>query len=203
VHDARDDAADFTKPGWQVRLGARTIAREIELDLRRREAYTVQRPDHLDLSSAEPRPEPNSGRRQLAPDPALLLLGRYFRRSRLLAGFSQEQLERASGVPQTMLSRLERGLAPRMAVERLATLGTTLARLFPLGVCPHDHDCAWQPVRLQDDGARAARFLDYLRRVASDPEAGTHDATDVEIGVQLSEVGALADGDPTAIGDTE
>ena len=46
-----------------------------------------------------------------------------------------------------MVSRAERGLAPAMGVGRLVRLCDALGRLFPLGACPHDHECAWQPIK--------------------------------------------------------
>jgi transcriptional regulator with XRE-family HTH domain len=59
-------------------------------------------------------------------------------------GVSQRSLEWRSGVDQTAISRLERGLAPRMSVERLTAISDTLGTAFPLGYCPHDHVCVWQ-----------------------------------------------------------
>ena len=34
-----------------------------------------------------------------------------------------------------------------MQLERLTTLGEVLGRAFPLGFCPHEHECAWQPIK--------------------------------------------------------
>lgn len=77
----------------------------------------------------------------------LVGLGRELRRARRRRGLSQDQLEVRSGVDQTAISRLERGLAPALPVRRLVRLGDALGRDLPLGTCPHDHECIWQPVR--------------------------------------------------------
>lgn len=82
----------------------------------------------------------------MTADPLLVDLGRYLRRGRAFAGFSQQGLGYRADVTQSMISRAERGLAPSMGVDRLAQLGRVLGRAFPLGCCPHEHDCAWQPI---------------------------------------------------------
>lgn len=46
-----------------------------------------------------------------------------------------------------MVSRAERGVAPGMGLKRLVMMSEPLGRLFPLGTCPHDHECAWQPIK--------------------------------------------------------
>src|SRR3954471_11084298 len=79
------------------------------------------------------------------------LLGRYLRRSRLLAELTQKQLDERAGVAQSSVSRAERGLVPAMESGRLVLLTRPFERLFPLGVCPHDHNCAWQPIKPIDD----------------------------------------------------
>jgi hypothetical protein len=66
------------------------------------------------------------------------------RRARHAMAMTQESLEHRSGVDQTQISRFERGLAPRMPAERLAVIGTVLGKWFPLGTCPHEHDCPWR-----------------------------------------------------------
>ena len=73
--------------------------------------------------------------------------GHGLRLGRAAAGLSQAGLERRSGVDQTQISRFERGLAARMPAERLARLGLVLGHWFPLGRCPHDHDCMWHEAR--------------------------------------------------------
>lgn len=58
---------------------------------------------------------------------------------------SQTRLEEGSGVDQGLISRLERGLAPTTRVEKLVALSAALGRALPLGYCPHEHWCQWQP----------------------------------------------------------
>jgi hypothetical protein len=113
-----------------LRLGALAIARSVER--RRRE-----------IEMSDPMGDPETA--------GISLLGRYIRRSRLLAGLTQQQLADKSGVSQSMVSRAERGLAPAMATVRLIRMVQPLARFFPLGVCPHDHNCSWQPVKAPDE----------------------------------------------------
>lgn len=76
---------------------------------------------------------------------------------------SQDRLARAARVSQTMISRAERALAPAMGLDPLTRLGRVLGRSLPLGVCPHDHDCAWQPIepqkRVPGETERLIRFL--------------------------------------------
>jgi transcriptional regulator with XRE-family HTH domain len=72
----------------------------------------------------------------------MMLIGRYVRRSRLLAQMTQQQLADQAGVSQSMVSRLERGVEPAVEAARLVQVVRPLARLFPLGACPHDHNCA-------------------------------------------------------------
>jgi transcriptional regulator with XRE-family HTH domain len=90
---------------------------------------------------------PVTGRRELAPIPTLIPLGRYLRRARYIVDLSQERLAGRSGVSQPMISRAERGLAPSMGIDRLAQLGEVFGRAFPLGFCPHEHACGWQPIK--------------------------------------------------------
>ena len=113
---------------------------------------------------------PVTGRREVEPDPRLMLLGHYIRRSRYLVGLSQQALADRTSVPQSQISRLERALAPSMDVERLVWLAHALYPDFPLGFCPHDHGCAWirtafpslrrdpEQVRLEDRLAIDARL---------------------------------------------
>jgi transcriptional regulator with XRE-family HTH domain len=62
-------------------------------------------------------------------DPGLLVeVGRWLRRARLDAGLSQRDLERRTGIDQTRISRLERGLVPAMRVDRFARI------VFELGL---------------------------------------------------------------------
>jgi transcriptional regulator with XRE-family HTH domain len=87
---------------------------------------------------------PVTGRRDL-PDPALITFGQYLKRGRYFARMSQQQLADASGVEQSQISRAERALAPSLGMEYLIKLGKPLGRALPLGFCPHEHYCHWQP----------------------------------------------------------
>jgi transcriptional regulator with XRE-family HTH domain len=73
--------------------------------------------------------------------------GRHLRAARHRRGITQSSLERVSGVDQTVISRLERGLAPKFTLDRLVAVIGGLAGTFPFGECPHDHRCAWSPAR--------------------------------------------------------
>jgi transcriptional regulator with XRE-family HTH domain len=168
---------DFS-PGWQARAGARFMANALEIRMRAAER---------DSSS-------------------LVLLGRYIRRARGYAFLTQDELADASGVSQSTISRLEAGIAEQLPMDRLMAINNALGALLPLGCCPHDHKCAWQPFRPPRVDDKAQAFLDYLLREggeASGPGAGAHDAADTEFGVELDEIGALAGGEAAAIVDAE
>ena len=49
-------------------------------------------------------------------------LGAVIRRARIIRGLSQRALESHSGVDQTMISRVERGQAPGIRLERIAAI---------------------------------------------------------------------------------
>src|SRR5262245_9957273 len=83
------------------------------------------------------------GKYEVWPDPYAIALGRSFRRCRLLAGLSQDQVEAESGISQSVISRFERGLAPGMTTERLIRIASVVGNWFPFGFCPHSHRCAW------------------------------------------------------------
>ena len=87
---------------------------------------------------------PVTGRHELEPEPLLVVFGRYVRRARALAEFSQEGLARRAGVSQSTISRCERGLTHSLGLDPLTRMGRALGRALPLGFCPHDHHCAWQ-----------------------------------------------------------
>lgn len=106
-----------------------------------------RKPDHVDLLPPRDFRHPVTGRRELAPDPALVIIGRYLRRARGYALKSQERVGHETGVSQSMVSRAERGLAPGMGFGRFVQMCEALGRLFPLGTCPHEHECAWQPIK--------------------------------------------------------
>lgn len=88
---------------------------------------------------------PTTGRKGWQPDLELIAFGMYVKRARYLANVTQHHLEEMSGVDQGQLSRLERALAPWTKVEDLVKVSKALGRALPLGYCPHEHWCAWQP----------------------------------------------------------
>jgi hypothetical protein len=135
------------------RLGGRTpaenaniIVERFELETRRAEAWASPRPITFELRSAEGSPHPVTGRDQLFPDPELVAIGGYFRRARRYAARSQARVASDANVTQSMVSRMERGLAPGMRLERFVATCAAIGRIFPLGTCPHEHECAWQPI---------------------------------------------------------
>lgn len=148
--------------------GALRIARSIEMDRRRSEVEAVRVPNQLDLLPAPVFYDKDSGRRELMPDAPLVLVGRYFRRSRAYAGLSQTQVAGKANVSQSMVSRVERARAPGMAFERFVDMCLVLGRLFPFGVCPHDHRCGWQPVQAPAPKQDAVAFLEQLLRYSGE-----------------------------------
>jgi hypothetical protein len=74
----------------------------------------------------------------------LELFGRALRAARHRVHLTQMALEERSGVDQTLISRLERGRAAHAALDRVLALQDALGRDFPLGSCPHDHDCEYR-----------------------------------------------------------
>lgn len=60
-------------------------------------------------------------------------------------------------VSQSTISRLERGLAPHVAVYKLVMLSATLGARLPLAFCPHQHGCVWE--RLDARGVPSERML--------------------------------------------
>ena len=82
------------------------------------------------------------GRYETWPVPEMVLVGRRFRNGRLQAGISQRRLAARAGVSQSLISRLERGLATGTSAERLIRIATAIGPSFPFGHCPHDHRCA-------------------------------------------------------------
>jgi transcriptional regulator with XRE-family HTH domain len=77
------------------------------------------------------------------PLPAMVELGARFRNGRLVAGASQRWVADHSGVSQTAVSRLERGLATGMTTERLLSIANAIGPSFPFGFCPHHTNCVW------------------------------------------------------------
>ena len=70
--------------------------------------------------------------------------GAELRRCRHLGGLSQATLAHRAGVPQSTISRLERGRAVRVPAFKVVLLAQVLGRRFPLAYCPHEHFCEWQ-----------------------------------------------------------
>ena len=75
--------------------------------------------------------------------PGSELIGARFRNGRVHAGLSQRRLAALSGVSQSLISRLERGRCPGLAAKRIIAIAVAIGPAFPLGCCPHDHDCSW------------------------------------------------------------
>jgi transcriptional regulator with XRE-family HTH domain len=121
--------------------------RRIEVDGRVQQAWRAKPRITIDLAAPPNVRHSVTGRHELQPPADLRQFGRYFSLARRRAGMSQQRLADRSGVSQSMVSRFERGLAPAMGVRYLVALSNVLGQLFPLGVCPHDHDCGWQPVK--------------------------------------------------------
>ena len=86
-----------------------------------------------------------TGRKDWRPSFELIAFGMYVKRARHLVGMSQTRLEALSGVDQGQISRLERALSPTTRIERLVAMSGVLGRALPLGYCPHEHWCEWQP----------------------------------------------------------
>lgn len=70
--------------------------------------------------------------------------GRALRHARLSMGKTQRRLAEQTEVSQSVISRAERGLAPRLALERMVQIQRALRPALPLGQCPHDHECRWR-----------------------------------------------------------
>lgn len=147
-----------------------TVANGVELAAARVEARAIRRPDHVDLQPPRDHHDPDSGRRELAPQPELVEFGRYLRRARRYAQLSQQHVADAAGVSQSTVSRLERGVAPHVGVDKLLAIRRTYGRLLPLGVCPHEHECAWQPVRPPAEKWRGAAFVELILAGSDPPE---------------------------------
>jgi transcriptional regulator with XRE-family HTH domain len=98
---------------------------------------------------AQPRTDADDARMyRLSENPhvrgILVRFGEDLRRCRHHVGMSQQTLEDRSGVDQTLISRLERGIATWSGIVHVVRIHDALGRAFPLGICPHEHACAWQ-----------------------------------------------------------
>ncbi len=124
---------------------------------------------------------PATGRRDWEPEPALLAFGQYIKRGRYLGRLSQQKLADEATVDQGQISRLERALAPAMSIERVVRLSSVLGRALPLGYCPHEHWCKWQPApaappeRPKLSNADKARYLERLLK--SDKASSSDDGS--------------------------
>lgn len=83
------------------------------------------------------------GRFSAWPVPEMVEFGRLVRHARKMAGLSQHNLAALSGVSQSTICRLERGLVPSMPAWKLVKIGFALQGRLPLGYCPHDHTCSF------------------------------------------------------------
>ncbi len=162
------------------------LRREVELNEVRREAHARWQA-RFDPSPApvpaptEPAPGWRARRpRELVLNPLLDTFGRYLRRARYYVGWTQDDLEAVSGVTQSLVSRAERARAPAMRLDRLTRLGAALGRALPLGYCPHQHDCAWQPIVAPEFHATPADRLEafmlgYAGRPSADEDTAGED----------------------------
>ena len=101
--------------------------------------------------------------------------GAELRRCRHHAGLSQMTLAALSGVPQSTISRMERGMAARVPLLKIVLLSEALGLRLPMAYCPHDHQCAWR--RLDSNGrpAKPSAVLDqdsWLREMGFVPQEG-------------------------------
>lgn len=85
----------------------------------------------------------------LGAEDAIAQFGRDLRFARRRECLSQMRLEERSGVDQSTISRLELARAPHVSLERLIRLHIAMGDSFPLGHCPHDHECAFRPPELR------------------------------------------------------
>jgi transcriptional regulator with XRE-family HTH domain len=83
------------------------------------------------------------GRFSQWPVPEMVEFGKLVRYARNQASLTQHQLAALSGVSQSSICRLERGLVPSMHAWKLVKVAFALGGRLPLGFCPHDHECAF------------------------------------------------------------
>ena len=111
---------------------------------------------------AEDRP-----RRNETPTPETIEVGLRFRLGRRQAGLSQRRVADRSGISQSEISRLERGLTPGMSAYRVFAIALALGPRFPFGSCPHDHRCVYSGDKPQDELMRRAGVM---RGLDSNPD---------------------------------
>ena len=65
------------------------------------------------------------------------------------------------------INRVETQKKVTLRALRFIDMCLALGRLFPLGVCPHDHRCGWQPIQ-QPQPAQPGALLEHLLGVAGE-----------------------------------
>ncbi len=96
---------------------------------------------------------------------ALAALGAAVRVARHHLGWSQRDLAARADVNQSVVSRIERGVIPGMALILYAKVARALAAGLPLGGCPHHHGCGFDHA-LADAIRKVAPDHPMVRRVA-------------------------------------
>ena len=104
------------------------------------------------------------------PLPDLVLFGARMRLGRTQLGVSQRRLADLAGVSQSLISRLERGVATGIGLVHLVAVGMALGSDFPFGFCPHDDGCKWKydpthpkqprPIRSRRLGSKSSSAFD-------------------------------------------
>ncbi len=188
MNDWRDRSLDPTvepnaryDPATMRRKNAAIIATRMELDRLAQEAWRrLPELEHDPEPPADAPVHPVTGRRG-DPDEELVAFGNHLRRARHITGLSQDRLAAAAHVSQTMVSRVERGLAPGMSVAALVRIGRVLGRALPLAMCPHQHDCPWQPVvKPIFDKSREERWIELVLGLHHDADETESEAPSTE-----------------------
>ena len=96
-------------------------------------------------------------RRNETPTPETIEVGQRFRLGRRQAGLSQRRVADRSGISQSEISRLERGLTPGMSAYRVFAIALALGDRFPFGTCPHQHRCVYSTDKPIDDPLKSIR----------------------------------------------
>jgi len=88
-----------------------------------------------------------------------------------MSQLSQRRVAELAGLSQSTVSRLERGKAPSVGVDRMVALARALDRALPFGTCPHEHDCPWQPFRPPPSReSRLEAFVAMMLSPIADPD---------------------------------